>query len=179
MRIRAATILTLVLLLTGGAWAGTEKVLYSFVGGSDGASPYDTGLLVRDSSGNFYGTTYQGGSCGAGSVFKLSSGGKETVLHTFCLGGDGGYPFGGVILDSSGNVYGTAGGGGPGDGGIVFVLKRKANGEWTESVLHSFSGPDGKGPFDGLIMDAAGNLYGTASEGGPEVAFGGVVYEIS
>ncbi|HXM23772.1 MAG TPA: choice-of-anchor tandem repeat GloVer-containing protein [Terriglobales bacterium] len=179
MRVRAATILTVVLLLAGGAWAGTEKVLYSFAGGSDGASPYDTGLLVRDSSGNFYGTTYQGGSCGAGTVFELSSGGKETVLHNFCLGGDGGFPFGGVILDSSGNVYGTTEVGGTRNGGTVFELKRKSNGEWSESVLHFFSGPDGKGPFDGLIMDAAGNLYGTASEGGSGAPFGGVAYEIS
>jgi uncharacterized repeat protein (TIGR03803 family) len=179
MRAKAATILSVVLLLAGGAWAGSEKVLYSFAGGSDGANPYDTGVLVRDRSGNFYGTTYQGGSCGAGTAFELSSGGEETVLHNFCLGNDGGYPFGGLILDASGNVYGTAEGGGPTNGGIVFELKRKANGEWSENVLHFFGGPDGKGPFDGLTMDAAGNLYGTASEGGTEVAFGGVVFEIS
>jgi uncharacterized repeat protein (TIGR03803 family) len=179
MRVNAATILIVVLLLAGGAWAGTEQVLYSFAGGSDGASPYDTGVLARDSSGNFFGTTYQGGSCGAGTVFEVSSAGDESVLHNFCLGGDGGYPFGGVILDSSGNVYGTAEAGGPLNGGMVFELKRASNGQWNETVLHSFSGPDGKGPFDGLIMDAAGNLYGTASEGGTHAAFGGVVFEIS
>jgi uncharacterized repeat protein (TIGR03803 family) len=179
MRVKAAMVLTMVLLLAGGAWAGTEKVLYSFAGGSDGASPYDTGALARDRSGNLYGTTYQGGSCGAGTVFELTSAGAETVLHNFCLGGDGGYPFGGVILDSAGNVYGTAEAGGPVNGGIVFELKRASNGEWSEVVLHSFSGPDGKGPFDGLVMDATGNLYGTASEGGTHVAFGGVAFEIS
>jgi uncharacterized repeat protein (TIGR03803 family) len=179
MRAKAATILTVVLLLAGGAWAGSEKVLHSFGGGGDGASPYDTGVLVRDRAGNFYGTTYQGGSCGAGTVFELSSGGKETVLHNFCLGGDGGYPFGGVILDSSGNIYGTTEVGGPINGGTVFELKRKANGKWSERVLHRFSGPDGKGPFAGLIRDAAGNLYGTASEGGTQVFFGGVAYEIA
>jgi uncharacterized repeat protein (TIGR03803 family) len=179
MRVKAATILTTVLLLVGGAWAGSEQVLYSFKGGSDGASPYDTGALARDRSGNFYGTTYQGGSCGAGTAFELSSGGKETVLHNFCLLSDGGYPFGGVILDPSGNVYGTAEAGGTGNSGIVFELKHKSNSEWNETVLHRFSGADGKGPFAGLIIDAAGNLYGTASEGGSEVAFGGVVYEIS
>jgi uncharacterized repeat protein (TIGR03803 family) len=179
MRVKTAAILTAVLLLASAARAGTEKVLYNFAGGTDGASPYDTGALIRDGAGNFYGTTYQGGSCGAGTAFEVSSAGKETVLHDFCLGGDGGYPFGGVILDSSGNVYGTTEGGGPANGGTVFELKRASNGEWSEIVLHSFIGPEGKGPFDGLIMDADGNLYGTASEGGPYVAFGGVVFEIS
>jgi uncharacterized repeat protein (TIGR03803 family) len=179
MQVRTATILTLVLLLATSTWAGTERVLYSFAGGRDGASPYDMGILARDSSGNFYGTTYQGGSCGAGTVFEVSSGGKETVLHNFCLGGDGGYPFGSVILDNSGNVYGTTEAGGPDNGGTVFKLVRKPNSEWSEYVLHRFSGPDGKGPFAGLIMDAFGNLYGTASEGGSQVAFGGVAYEIS
>jgi uncharacterized repeat protein (TIGR03803 family) len=175
---KSAKLTILVLLLAGGAWAGTEKVLYSFRGGSDGASPYDTGHLVRDGSGNFYGTTYQGGRCGAGTVFELSSSGRETVLHDFCLS-DGGYPFGGVILDLSGNVYGTTEGGGTGNGGIIFKLKRKSNGEWSESVLHSFSGLDGAHPFAGLIGDAAGNLYGTTAVGGTGVALGGVAYEIS
>ncbi len=179
MRIRLATIFTVVLLLATGAWAGTEKVLYNFAGGTDGASPYDTGVLVRDGAGNFYGTTYQGGSCGAGTVFEVARTGEETVLHNFCLGGDGGYPFGGVILDSSGNVYGTTEGGGPANGGTVFELKRAPSGEWSEIVRHSFNGPEGKGPFDGLIMDADGNLYGTASEGGSRATFGGVVFEIS
>lgn len=179
MRVRAVMILTVVLLLTGGAWAGSEKVLYSFAGGTDGASPYDAGALVRDVAGNFYGTTYQGGSCGAGTVFELSTAGEETVLHNFCLGSDGGYPFGGVILDAAGNVYGTTEAGGPMNGGTVFELKHDSNAAWTEILLHIFTGSDGKGPFDGLIMDAAGNLFGTASEGGTHVAFGGVVFEIS
>lgn len=179
MRVKTATILIVVLFLAASAWAGTETVLYSFGGGSDGASPYNTGVLVRDRAGNFYGTTYQGGSCGAGTVFEVSSAGDETVLHNFCLGGDGGYPFGGVILDLFGNVYGTTEAGGPLNGGTVFELTRASNGDWKEILLHSFTGPDGKGPFDGLIMDAAGNLYGTASEGGTHVAFGGVVFEIS
>jgi uncharacterized repeat protein (TIGR03803 family) len=166
-------------LLPLGAWAGSEKVLYNFGGGSDGANPYDTGLLVRDRDGNFYGTTYQGGACGDGTVFELSNGGQETVLHSFCLGKDGGFPFGGVILDPAGNVYGTTEVGGPLNGGTVFEMVRQANGQWKERVLHSFSGSDGKGPFNGLIRDAAGNLYGVASEGGSEAAFGGVVFEIS
>jgi uncharacterized repeat protein (TIGR03803 family) len=176
---RVATILTMFLILADGAWAGSEKVLYSFAGGTDGANPYDAGVLVRDRAGNFYGTTYQGGSCGAGTVFELSSSGKETVLHNFCLGSDGGYPFGGVIVDGSGEVYGTTEGGGPAMNGTVFKLKRGSNGVWTETMLHMFSGTDGKGPFTGLVMDEAGNLYGTASEGGTEVAFGGVVFEIA
>lgn len=178
MRVKATTTLIVVLFLADGAWAGTEQVLYNFAGGKDGASPYDTGALACDRAGNFYGTTYQGGDCGAGTVFEVSSTGDETVLHNFCLG-DGGYPFGALILDSLGNIYGTTEAGGPRNGGTVFKLARASNGEWSETVLHSFSGPDGKGPFDGLIMDAAGNLYGTASEGGTHVAFGGVAFEIS
>lgn len=180
MQVKALAIFAMVLLLIGSASAGSEKVLYSFAGGSDGASPYDTGLLLRDPSGNFYGTTYQGGSCGAGTVFELSRSGSETVLHNFCLEGDGGYPFGSVILDSSGNVYGTTEVGGKLNGGTVFKLKRNSKGDWIETLLHSFSGGlDGKGPFDGVISDAAGNLYGTASEGGAGAPFGGVVFEIS
>lgn len=176
---KSAKLTMFVLLLAAGAWASTEKVLYNFAGGSDGASPYDTGHLVRNSSGNFYGTTYQGGSCGAGTVFEVSSAGEETVLHNFCLGGDGGYPFGGVILDSSGNIYGTTEGGGSTDCGTVFELKHESNGEWSKGVLHVFGGPDGEHPFAGLIMDAAGNLYGTTAMGGARVALGGVAFEIS
>lgn len=179
MRVKAIAIFTEVLLLVGGAWASTEKVLYNFAGGSDGANPYDTGSLARDRSGNLYGTTYQGGSCGAGTVFELSNTGEETVLHSFCLGDDGGYPFGGVILDSVGDVYGTTEGGGPTNRGTVFAIKRELNGNWTERTLHFFAGPDGEVPFSGLVTDSAGNLYGTASRGGAKVALGGVVFEIS
>jgi len=102
---KSAKLTILVLLLAAGAWASTEKVLYNFAGGSDGASPYDTGHLVRDSSGNFYGTTYQGGKCGAGTVFEVSSAGRwtETVLHNFAGGNsDGAYPMYGSLTLGTG-----------------------------------------------------------------------------
>src|SRR5579864_3881877 len=88
-----------------------------------------------------------------------------TVLHKFKFTGgmDGGYPTAGVIRDSAGNLYGTAGsGGGPTDSGIVFRLDPSGK----ETVLHSFSGPDGAAPYAGLTRDAAGNLYGTTYYGG-------------
>jgi uncharacterized repeat protein (TIGR03803 family) len=171
MQIKWATILTVVLLSAVGAWAGTETVLYNFTNGSDGGLPIDAGLLVRDSSGNLYGTTFQGGSCGYGTVFELS-GSTETVLHNFCPATDGGLPYGGVILDSSGNIYGTTSQYGSGACGTVFKLSGG-----IFSVLHSFTcGSDGSSPYGGVVQDKNGNLYGTTYGGGDAngdgVAFG-------
>jgi uncharacterized repeat protein (TIGR03803 family) len=91
--------------------SGQETVLYAFTGGADGAVP--TASLTRDASGNLYGTTFLGGTFGAGVLFKVSPTGTETVLYTFTGGPDGGNPFGAVLVrDSSGNLYGTTGGGG-------------------------------------------------------------------
>ena len=89
---------------------GTETALYSFTGGADGASP--DGGLSRDSAGNLYGTTYYGGASNKGVVFKLDATGTETVLYSFTGGADGGYPNGGLVRDSAGNLYGTTGSGG-------------------------------------------------------------------
>jgi uncharacterized repeat protein (TIGR03803 family) len=102
--------------------AGKEKVLYSFGGSvTDGQSPYAG--LVRDASGNLYGTTYNGGTFGVGTVFKVSETGKETVLHSFAGGPhDGKNPYGGLLRDAAGNLYGTTWAGGPGQYGIVFEL---------------------------------------------------------
>ena len=97
-----------------------ETVLHNFAGGSDGASPY-AGVKL-DSAGNLYGTTYQGGSSNAGVVYKLSTTGQETLLHTFTGGSDGGNPYAGVILDSAGNLYGTASKGGTANAGVVYKL---------------------------------------------------------
>jgi hypothetical protein len=148
----------------------TETVLYNFTGRDDGGTP-GYGDLAFDAAGNIYGTTIDGGcspyyNCGV--VFKLTrSGGSwtESVLHSFTGGDDGGVPFGGVILDSAGNVYGTAfyGGGGE-NGGVVFELTQSGSG-WTETVLHGFGPNDGQGPVGGVIMDGRGNLYGTTEEG--------------
>ena len=91
--------------------SGNETVLYSFAGGNDGDGPWST--LVRDGQGNFYGTTFFGGGSGCtgdggcGTVFKVSPGGTETVLYRFTGGTDGARPYGGVVLDAAGNIYGT------------------------------------------------------------------------
>ena len=158
--------------------AGTETVIHSFTGtGGDGAEPYAG--LIRDAAGNLYGTTIYAGdlAChppyGCGTVFKLDAAGAETVLYSFTgIGGDGALAYGGLVLDAAGNLYGTTAGGGDlfcgaGNGcGIVFKLDTTGK----ETVLHIFTGTggDGSNPFDALILDAAGNLYGTTSSGGDE-----------
>jgi uncharacterized repeat protein (TIGR03803 family) len=154
--------------------SGNETVLYSFTGAEDGDQPYAS--LIRDAKGNLYGTTYWGGvstKCnggnGCGVVFKLDKSGKETVLHSFTgNGGDGANPYDGLVLDAKGNLYGTTefGGGSSacsGGCGVVFGV----NTAGKETVLHRFSGgTDGAGPLAGLVLDAEGNLYGTAQYGG-------------
>ena len=152
--------------------AGHEMVLHSFGGGADGANPYAG--LIRDSAGNFYGTTYYGGALGAGVVFKLDTAGQETVLYSFTGNADGANPDAGLIRDSAGNLYGTTIGGGASGKGVVFALDTAGH----ETVLHSFTGSaDGARPYAGLIRDAAGNLYGTSTGGGKRG--GGVVFKLT
>jgi len=167
--------------------AQTETVLYSFGGWSgDGTQPY--GELIADSSGNLYGTTFYGGvvgNCsgntgeGCGTVFELinSSGTyTEKVLYTFMGGSDGGWPYAGLIMDKSGNLYGTAVRGGAGGNGIVFEMVN-SSGAYTEKVLYSFTGGnDGGYPQAGLIADRSGNLYGTTACCGAHS--NGTVYEL-
>jgi uncharacterized repeat protein (TIGR03803 family) len=117
--------------------------------------------LIQDAAGNLYGTTSAGGS-GFGLVFRLDTAGQEIVLHVF-TGSDGATPNGRLVLDGSGNLYGTTFAGGASSLGTVFKID--TNG--TETVLHSFTGdPDGANPFAGLVMDNAGNFYGTTEKGG-------------
>jgi uncharacterized repeat protein (TIGR03803 family) len=178
---------------------GQETVLYSFCseGGencTDGWQPYAG--LIQDAAGNLYGTTSSGGAIGGGTVFKLDSAGQETVLYNFCsvlqvnncL--DGENPYGGVIQDSAGNLYGTTLGGGANtkcyDGcGTVF----KVDNTGKETVLYNFCSvnepvacSDGNAPYAGLIQDSVGNLYGTTSLGGTDLAgifeSGGVVFKV-
>jgi uncharacterized repeat protein (TIGR03803 family) len=149
--------------------AGNEVVLYNFAGTPDGEAPF--GSLVRDSTGNVYGTTYLGGAYGFGTVFKVDPTGAETVLYSFTGLADGGLPWAGVVRDAAGNLYGTTVSGGdltcfpPAGCGTVFKLDAAGN----ETVLHSF-GPsfsgDGNFPVGRLMRDAAGNLFGTAQNGG-------------
>ncbi|MBV8889526.1 MAG: VCBS repeat-containing protein, partial [Alphaproteobacteria bacterium] len=162
---------------------GLEQTLYRFCAQSncvDGANP--SAGLIMDAAGNLYGTTKLGnnpnGYGNVGVVFELtptSSGWAETVLYNFCSQGggscvDGSQPQAGLIMDTAGNLYGTTySGGGVGNPGVVFELTPSGNG-WKETVLYRFCAQadcaDGRNPTAGLIMDAAGNLYGTTSYGG-------------
>jgi uncharacterized repeat protein (TIGR03803 family) len=144
--------------------SGNETVLYAFQLQSGGIEPGSG--LIQDIAGNFYGSTIGGD----GNIYKLDPQGNETVLHRF-NGSDGSLPLGNLIMDSAGNFYGTANRGGIygsscyDDLGCGTVFKLDPSGNLT--VLYSFSGAtDGGNPYSGVIMDAAGNLYGTASYGG-------------
>lgn len=138
------------------------QVVYNFADHPDGASPAAT--LIRDKDGIFYGTTVDGGSNAAGTVFKLEPDGKETVLYSFDDGAHGGFPAGGLVRDAEGNLYGTTGHAGPGDSyGIVYKLDPAGN----ETVLHGFAtSGDGKSPSAGLLRDPHGNFYGVTLAGG-------------
>lgn len=153
--------------------SGNETVLYDFTGGTDGGDPH-SGLLL-DAAGNLYGITGGGGIFpGQGVVFKLDPSGVETVLHALTTT-DGSGSASGLIIDPSGNFYGTAERGGAYDQGVVFKVDTLGN----YSVVHSFGKrgvADGSEPYAGLVRDAAGNLYGTTFGGGKYGA--GTVYKI-
>ena len=152
--------------------AGEFNVLHRFSGGLDGSFP--SGGLVMDAQGNLYGTTGGGGGSGClgqlgcGTVYKIDTSGQETVLYSFAGGTDGSAPNGDLLLDKSGNLYGTtAGGGGSGcqGNGCGTVFKVDKNG--VETVLYRFKGGnDAANPGAGLVTDGAGNLYGTTVRGG-------------
>jgi uncharacterized repeat protein (TIGR03803 family) len=189
-----------------GSW--TESILHMFGSQSrvDGLVP--SARLVFDSAGNLYGTTSQGGdpcnnpAAGCGVVFKVAPNPDgtwtETVLYRFSGGSDGASPWGAVIFDAAGNLYGTTVSGGTNNScalwewkgcGVVFKLAPSPDGIWTELVLHSFTGgADGCSPQAGLIFDSAGNLYGTTAWGGDVtrcsgpnggVFGGGVVFKLA
>jgi uncharacterized repeat protein (TIGR03803 family) len=142
---------------------GTETVLYSFAGGSDGEHPYAG--VIQGSDGNFYGTTYQGGASGLGTVFKITPSGTETVLHSFAGGSsDGASPEAGLTQGTDGNFYGNTYVGGASSLGTVFEITPSG----TETVLHSFAGgsSDGANPTANLIQSSDGNLYGSTGAGG-------------
>ncbi len=143
---------------------GKETVLYIFTGGRGGTDGYyPDGALIRDAAGNLYGTTQLGGNYSFGTVFKVDSTGKETVLYRFRGGSSGDQPVGGVIMDKAGDLYGSTQGGGTSFDGTVFKLNPVGN----KTVLYSFgSGTNGSLPVAGVIGDAAGNLYGTTAYGG-------------
>ncbi len=158
-------------------WTGTE--LHDFLGGTnDGALPV-FGSLTFDAAGNLYGTTQNGGAYGYGIVYELSRNGNGwsmSVLHDFGGPNDVINPWGGVIFDNAGNMYGTASQGGSGLG-VVFELTPSGSG-WNETILHNFNyETDGAEPSGNLVMDASGNLYGTTRGYGPNG--GGTIWEIS
>jgi uncharacterized repeat protein (TIGR03803 family) len=147
---------------------GAETVLHSFQGGNtDGATP--NGGVIEAASGTLFGTTSGGGKNGAGTVYSVT-GTTETTLYSFAGGAaDGATPLAGLVMDASGNLYGTTSAGGASGTGTVFELVAPAvqNGAWTEKVLYSFAGgTDGATPVGRVAFDTAGNLYGTASQGG-------------
>jgi uncharacterized repeat protein (TIGR03803 family) len=178
----------------GGQTGWSLIPLHAFAGGSDGANPVSA--LSFDGQGNLYGTTFSDGVTGiaGGTLFRLAPAGgsvSATVLHTFTAADikgqgvpfDGGLPYGNLLLDSLGNIYGTTliGGGGqiiPGEAsnaGTVFEVTPPSGGGtvWHETLLHSFNGDtgniktaDGASPYGGVIFDPAGNLYGTTAQGG-------------
>ncbi len=114
-----------------------------------------------------------GGAFDQGTLFKLAPDGMETIVHHF---NDGSMPLGGVIRDRAGNLYGTTFWGGSSGLGTVFKLDTAG----TFTILHSFSGgSDGNGPYAGVIMDNAGNLYGTTTTGGDSLCYCGVVFQIT
>lgn len=170
-----------------GQWK--ETVIHTFTGGADGAIPMSD--LIIDAAGNLYGTTWLGGGlslcnkAGCGVAFRLShslTGWHETVLDTF-HSAHGALPYAsGLVMDASGNLYGTflqAGNTACSPGcGSVFQLSPTASGPWTETTLYTFTGgADGAQPWAGLTLDAVGNLYGTAEMGGVNNL--GVVFELS
>jgi uncharacterized repeat protein (TIGR03803 family) len=173
------------------AQAQTVDTIYKFdAAAGEGSLPYSG--LIEDAAGNFYGTTADGGAHNAGTVYRLSlnsSGGfTHTILYSFKGGStDGAFPHASLFRDSAGNLYSTTVDGGntaatctlgpfPGCG-VIFKLTPTKTGQWTETVLHRFSGTDGGNSFSGLIRDAAGNVYGVTLNGGSHAM--GVAFELS
>lgn len=151
---------------------GSEQVLHTFTGGSDGASP-EAGLT--DVNGTLYGTTLAGGSSDDGTVYSISTTGSEKVIYTFGGGSDGAGPDGGLI-DVKGMLYGTTINGGSSDVGTVYSVTT----DGLEKVLFSFAGTKGGNPR-GSLVDMDGKLYGTTSAGGKrhDKLYHGTVYRIT
>ena len=169
-------ILAAALVLCVGALAGAQTVatVYNFAGGtSSGANPWYV-TLVQGTDGQLYGTTYNGGSHGIGTAFKVTTSGTFTLLHSFAGGSsDGANPTGGLTLGSDGNFYGTTNLGGAGNEGVVFKMTTTG----TVTVLHSFNdSTDGAFPWAAPILGSDGNFYGTASGG---AGGQGLVYKIT
>jgi uncharacterized repeat protein (TIGR03803 family) len=176
-RLNALTLIAMTLILANGVWAQPKfKILHAVPGGLFGG-------LTLDAKGNLYGVTGAGGDDNQGTIFELTPGAHGWTLHTLHSfdGQNGGSPNGGLIFDAGGNFYGTAlGGPGLQDGGVVYEMMRKTDG-WTFNVLYDFClqyhCPDGGGPQSGVVLDNAGNLYGSTGGGGEYG--GGTVFELT
>jgi uncharacterized repeat protein (TIGR03803 family) len=163
---------------------GKESVLYSFAGGTDGATP--VGGVTMDKKGNLYGTTSAGGAYTYGTVFELTPvvssrssaryAWQESILHNFTHQDDGDVPYAGLVFDHAGNLYGAATGGGVNSGGTVFELTPSA-GSWNFTVLYALTGWDISGSFQNLLLDSSGNIYATTHCDGVNAA--GTVYELT
>jgi uncharacterized repeat protein (TIGR03803 family) len=181
-----AFLFSVIAVTTPLAHAQTFSVVHDFTGGNGGV-PFN-GLTVgagggggshstapggHGQSASFYGTTSTGGSSNDGVVFSMNPSGAETIIHNFTGGTDGAGPYGVLIIDKAGNLYGTTTAGGSADAGTVFEVSGNA-----ETVLYSFAGgANGADPIAGLVEDAAGNLYGTTSQGGTNG--NGTVFELA
>lgn len=178
---RSAFLLCAAIAATVSAEAQTtyrETVLHDFAYflAPKGAGP--SAGVIRDPSGNLYGTTFSGGAWDQGVVFKIDTSGRQTILHSFAGGAQGANPHAGVILDQSGNLYGTTERSasycdGCTRNGVVYKLDATG----VETVLYTFTGGDDGGcPYGDMARDAAGNLYGTTSYGG--MSGHGVVFKL-
>jgi uncharacterized repeat protein (TIGR03803 family) len=149
-----------------GAWI--LKVIHAFTGGADGSTGSAGRMILRN--GHLYGAATSGGTYGSGVIFELTPSGGEwnfRTLYSFKGQPDGSFPYGALLFDASGRIYGTTYYGGAHNIGAVYKLSPRPIGEWGEKVLYSFrGGSDGNSPISNLIFDGAGNLYGTTSEGG-------------
>ncbi len=192
MRIRLACVFGMVLFFAAGAWAATETVLWNFNPQQGDAGFPSDNTLIADGTGNFYGATAVDGANSTGAFFKLSPNGSggwnEAVLHSFGpLGGtaDGNNPFGHIVRDKNGNLYGTTETGGTNGTGTVYELSPTSGGGWTEAVIYNFgtyNSGDATYPLAGLAIDRGGTLYGTTANGGGSAncVYGcGTVYELS
>jgi uncharacterized repeat protein (TIGR03803 family) len=152
---------------SNGSWA--LRVIHTFTGGSDGSSGSAGKLVLRGR--HIYGAATTGGLNGSGTVFELTSTRSGEwdfkTLYSFLGAPDGSFPYGALLFDAAGNLYGTTYYGGTNGLGAVYKLSPNDVGEWSETVLYSFkTGSDGNSSISNLVSDAAGNLYGTTSEGG-------------
>ena len=153
------------------AGSGTVTTLATFTG-TNGANPQAGPVL--DGAGNLFGVTFSGGASSAGTVFEVAAGsGTVTTLATF-NNTNGASPIGGLVLDGAGNLFGTTLSGGASNAGTVFVVTA---GSGTVTTLATFNGTNGSNPIGGLVLDGAGNLFGTTNGGGASGS--GTVFEVA